>query len=133
MRIPKCQASTRNGLISRMPTRTKRDVQTVEIQSLRKAFSTMQRSSNVKFVTSLDTLPAFVIRRSKLYSSQEKPKAHQLQVGAVYTIEGTICSQSEDYSSSNDSFCFQIKVQHTQANLQKIPKPDQLITNLVLD
>ena len=40
-----------------------------------------------------------------------KPKAHQLQAGAVYAKENTRCSLSEDYSSSDDSFCLQIKVQ----------------------
>ena len=35
-----------------------------------KALSALQRSSNVKLVTRLDTLTAFVIRRSKLHSSQ---------------------------------------------------------------
>ena len=68
--IPKCQASTRNVLMSKMPTRTKRGVQSMEIQSIWKAFSVLQRSSNVKLVSSLDTLPFLVTRRSKLHSSQ---------------------------------------------------------------
>ena len=34
------------------------------------------------------------------------------------------------YSSSDDSFCLQIKVQHTQASLKMIPTPAHLITNL---
>ena len=59
-----------------------------------------------------------------------KPKAHQLHTGAVYAKESAIHSQSKDYSSSNDSFCLQIKLQCTQANLQMIPKPAHLITNL---
>ena len=131
MRIPKCQASTRKSLMSRMPTRTKRGVQSMEIQLMWKAFSALQRSPNVKHVTSLNTLPAFVIRQSKLHSRSRKPKAHQLQSqAAVYVRESAIGSQSEDYSSSDDSFCLQIKVQCTQANLQKIPQPTHLITNL---
>ena len=48
----------------------------------------------------------------------------------MYAKESAICGQSEDYSSSKDSFCLQIKVQWTQANLQKIPRPAHLITNL---
>ena len=59
-----------------------------------------------------------------------KPKVHQLQTGAVYAKESVICSQSEDYSSCEDSFCLLVQVQCTQANLQKIPKPTHLITNL---
>ena len=46
-----------------------------------------------------------------------KPKVHQLQAGSVYAKESAICSQSEDDSSSKDSFCLQVKVKHTQANL----------------
>ena len=57
-----------------------------------------------------------------------KQKAYQLQAMAVYAKESVICSQSEDYSSSNDFFCLQIKVQCTQANLQKMPKPAHLKT-----
>ena len=48
----------------------------------------------------------------------------------VYANENVTCGQLEDYSSSKDSFCFQVKVQCTQANLQKIAKPAHLITNL---
>ena len=59
-----------------------------------------------------------------------KPKAHQLQEWAVYAKESAIYSQSEDDSSSQDSFCLQVKVKHTQPNLQRIPRPTRLITNL---
>ena len=59
-----------------------------------------------------------------------KPKAHQLQAGAVHAKGSAIYGQSEDFSSSDDSFCLQIKVQCIQANLQKIPQPSHLITNL---
>ena len=34
------------------------------------------------------------------------------------------------YSSSDDSFCLQIKVQCTQTSLKKIPTPTHLITNI---
>ena len=29
-----------------------------------------------------------------------------------------------------DSFCLQVKVKHTQANLQRIPRPTHLVTSL---
>ena len=44
--------------------------------------------------------------------------------------EKTICGHSENYSSSEDSFCLQIKVQSIQASLKKIPTPTHPITNL---
>ena len=44
--------------------------------------------------------------------------------------ERAICDYSEDYISSDDSFCLQMKVQCTQASFKKIPTPRYLITNL---
>ena len=57
------------------------------------------------------------------------PKVHQLQAGVVYTQEDSICSQSSDLISSNESVCLQVKIQHTQANTI-FPTPHHLITNL---
>ena len=55
---------------------------------------------------------------------------YQLQAGTVHAKESAIYSQSENDSSSEDSFCLQVKVKYTQANLQRIPRPTHLITNL---
>ena len=43
--------------------------------------------------------------------------------------EDSICSQSSDLTSSDESFCLQIKIQHTQGNT-KISTPYHHITNL---
>ena len=43
--------------------------------------------------------------------------------------EDSICSQSEDLTSSDESFCLQVKIQCTQAS-SKIPTTPNLITNL---
>ena len=59
-----------------------------------------------------------------------KPKVHMLQVGAVYACAKSICGHSEDFSSSNESFCLQVKIQCMQAECKKIPTPSHLITNL---
>ena len=40
-----------------------------------------------------------------------KPKAHMLQLGAVYACDKSICVHSEDLSSRDESFCLQVKVQ----------------------
>ena len=53
-----------------------------------------------------------------------------VQTGAVYTSDKSICGHSEDFSSSNESFCLQAKTHHTQAEYKKIPIPSHLITNL---
>ena len=59
-----------------------------------------------------------------------KPKAHMLQVGAVYACDKSMCTHSEDFSSSNKSFCLQVKIQHTQGECKKSPTPSHLISNL---
>ena len=40
-----------------------------------------------------------------------KPKAHILHAGAVYACDKSICSHLEDCSSSDESFCLQVKSQ----------------------
>ena len=44
-----------------------------------------------------------------------------LQVGAVYACDRSIWAHSEDFSSSNESFCLQVKKQYTQAKCKKTP------------
>ena len=46
-----------------------------------------------------------------------------------YMQENSICSQSGDLTSSDESFCLQVKIQFTQANV-KILTCHHLITNL---
>ena len=44
--------------------------------------------------------------------------------------ESARCDHSEEDSTSEDSFCLQVKIKHTQADKQKIPRPIHLITNM---
>ena len=68
--------------------------------------------------------------KKKCLSSQSRtPKAHQLQAEAVYVQEDSICSQSEDLTSSDESLCLQVRIQCAQAS-SKIPTTSHLITNL---
>ena len=55
---------------------------------------------------------------------------HQIKSGAVYAKESAISSESDEDSSSEDSFCLQVKIKHNEADRQKIPRPIHLITNL---
>ena len=55
-------------------------------------------------------------------------KAHQLQLGQVY-MQDSICGQSEDLSSSEDSICLQLQLKSTQGETT-FPAPQHLITNL---
>ena len=70
-RIPRHQATTRRALILVMHTIIKIGGQIVEIPPMWKDFSALQRKSNVKFVTSLDISPVFVIKRNKHLSRLE--------------------------------------------------------------
>ena len=54
-----------------------------------------------------------------------------LQVEAVYACDKSIWGCPEDLSSSDESFCLQVRIQHTQADCKKIPAPSHLIRNLV--
>ena len=40
-----------------------------------------------------------------------KLKAHMLQAGAMYACDKSICHHSEGCSSSDESFCLQVKIQ----------------------
>ena len=53
-----------------------------------------------------------------------------LHVGAVYACDTSICGYREDFSSSDESFCLQVKIQCTHTECKKIPTPSFLITNL---
>ena len=56
------------------------------------------------------------------------PKAIQLKTGLMHT-QNSLSSQSEDYSSEEDSFCLQLQMQSTQAETNCIAL-QYLVTNL---
>ena len=60
------------------------------------------------------------------------PKAHQLQVGVVCVQEDSMCSLSSDLTSSDKSFCLQVKIQCREADT-KFPTPHHLITCLPIE
>ena len=66
--------------------------------------------------------------KKKVSFKSRIPKMHQLQVGVVYTQENSICGHSSDLTSSDISFCLQVKIQQMQDN-NRIPTPHHLITN----
>ena len=59
-----------------------------------------------------------------------RPKAHQLQAGAVYVKGSASYDHSDEDSTSEDSFCLQVKIKCNQDKEQKVPRPTHLITNL---
>ena len=59
-----------------------------------------------------------------------KPKAQQLQAGALHTHHDADWSGS-DSSDTEDSFCLQMKIHKTQISHLEVPKPVYLMANLV--
>ena len=57
-----------------------------------------------------------------------KPKAQQIQVGALYTHHDA--DQSESDSEIEDSFCLQMKIQRTKISCPDVPKPIYVMANL---
>ena len=58
-----------------------------------------------------------------------KPTAHQLKANALYAQDQPNSGQSED-SSSDDSFCLQLRIQCTKADTKQLPTPTHLIAHL---
>ena len=118
MRTLKHQVITRRALILRVCTRIKIGIPSVEIQPIWK-FPAKKFQYNACHKFGHFTSLCYQKKQSPFKS--RRPKAHQLPAGTVYVQDGTIYGHFEDYSSSNDSFCLQIKMQVTQASLKKIP------------
>ena len=55
---------------------------------------------------------------------------HQLQAGAVYAKDSALYDHSEEDSTSEDSFCLQVKIKCTLDKKQEVSRPIHLITNL---
>ena len=62
--------------------------------------------------------------------NQRKPKVHQLQAGGAHAHRSASYDQSDDDSTSEESFCLQLKIKCKQARESKVPKATHLITNL---
>ena len=91
-----------SALMHRVCTRTKRDAKCVEIQQTLKVTSVQQRNFDACVVISMETSQAYVIKRNKLHSRQENQRPICCK---------SICGHSEDCSSSNESFCLEVKIQ----------------------
>ena len=69
-------------------------------------------------------------QKKQAYSKNRKPKVHQLQAGVGHVQGSASYDHSDDDSTSEDSFCLQIKIKQKQAKEQRVPKATHLITNL---
>ena len=55
---------------------------------------------------------------------------HQLQAGTVYAKDSALYDHPEEDSTSEDSFCLQVKIKHTLDKKLEVSRPIHLITNL---
>ena len=91
-------------------------------------FKCPARKFQCKTCNKYENFTSLCYKKSVSFKSRT-PKVHQLQAGQMYMQEDSICGQSGDLPSRDDSICLQVKIQYTQAS-SKIPTPNHLITNL---
>ena len=118
----------RKCLIQAKHTKEETDVQSVVIESTLKVSGVLLGRSSARPAVNMVIFTSLCYKKQSSFKSRN-PKAHQLQAGLVYVQEDSISSQSSDLTSSNESFCLQVKIQCTQANT-KFPTPHHLITKL---
>ena len=69
-------------------------------------------------------------QKRKANFKPKRPKAHQLQAGAVYVKGSDSYDHLYEESTTEDWFCLQVKIRCKQDKEQKVPRPTHLITNL---
>ena len=107
----------------------RKDVRSVVIQNILRDLGVQQANTNVRIAINLVISVACATRRldmEKRSFESGSPKAHQLKTGSG-CAQDSLCGQSEDFSSSDESFCLQMKIKSNQA---ETPAPQHLITNL---
>ena len=60
-----------------------------------------------------------VVFQKQVAFKPKAPKAHKLQPEEIYMQDDSICGHSAEFTSSDDSFCLQMQIQHTQAKLKQ--------------
>ena len=63
-------------------------------------------------------------------SKYRKPNAHQPKAGTEHVQRSASSDHFDEDSTSEDSFCLQIKIRGKQAQEQRVPKATHLVTNL---
>ena len=116
---------TGKKLILHKPIQVEIDVPSVGIPDKWKVSSVLPRTFQCKTCHKFTRL----CYKKKVSFMSRTPKAHQLQAAQVYMQEDSICSQSGDLTSSNGSFCLQVRI-HCALAISKIPITYHHITKL---
>ena len=112
-----------------MHTKTKIDVLNGEIQ-LTLRDSSAQQKYQCKTCHKFGHFTSLSFQTKQDNSKPRRPKAHQLHAGAVYAKESARCHHMEEDTTSEGSFCLQVKIKCTQADKEKVPRSLHLITNV---
>ena len=100
----------------------------VVIQPTGKGSHAQQKGISARYVINLGTLPANVFKRNNIHNKKyRQPKAHEIQVDEPHHYTH---GYSSDTSSSEDSFCLQVKVRKQNRKTQNIPNTTHLLSNI---
>ena len=124
------QSNYKESLKPGMYTRTREDVKKCGDLNHIEGFQCSAKKFQYKSCHKYGHFTSFCHQRKQASFKPRKPKAHMLQVSVVYACDKSISNHSEDCSSSNESFCLQVKIQQSQVEGKKIPTSSYLITNL---
>ena len=109
------------------------DAPDVVTHYMQKDSNVLQKSSQCKVCHKFGHFTSVCYQKNQQTSGSfipRKSKAHQHQAGALYTHQDADSNILEE-SSSDESFCLQMKVQEMQLTNLQLLKPVYLMTNLV--
>ena len=112
-----------------MHTITRTDVPNVVIQPTWRD-SNVQQKYQCKACHKFGHFMSMHFQKRQANFKSRRPKAHQVQSGAVYMKGSASYDHSDEESTTEDSFCLQVKIKCKQDKGQKVPRPTHLITNL---
>ena len=115
---------------NRIHTITRTDVPNVETQPILEGFQCPVKKYQCKACHKFGHFTSMCFQKKQANFKPRRPKVHQLQVGAVYAKGSASYDHTDDESTSEDSFCLQVKTKCKQDKEQKVPRPTHLITNL---
>ena len=122
--------NTRRGLTLRVHTITRTDVPNVVTQPTWRGSSVQQKKYQCKVCHKFGYLTSMCFQKKQANFKPRRPKAHHLQAGVVYMKGSASYDHLDEESTSEDSFCLQVKIKSKQDKEQKVPRPTHLITNL---
>ena len=116
-----CKLNTRRGLTQRAHTITRTDVPNAETQPTWRD-SNVQQKYQCKTCDKFGHFTSMCFQKKQPNFKPRRPKAHQLQAGAVYMKGNASYDHLDEESTSEGSFCLQVKIKYKQDKEQKVPR-----------